>query len=124
MLSSSEQHTPQVNHQSESPGEDNSDGEVAEDPEPSRDIVHNSTPQQTALRRSCAARTKGGNITTAADSLVQEITAERGEFGRSRDHKPNIELAGGLYEFSTVEFRIQRTAKFCHADVSARTGAA
>jgi hypothetical protein len=67
---------------------------------------------------------KGGNIATAADSLVQEITAERGDFGRSRDHKPNIDLAGGLYEFSTVEFRIQKYAKFSHADGSPRAGAA
>ena len=87
---------------------DDSDGEVAESPSLSSDIVHSSTPQQTTLRMSIAAKTKGGNITTAADSLVHEITAERGDFknsvlqsrrnldvGRPRDHKPNKDLARG-----------------------------
>jgi hypothetical protein len=39
---------------------------------------------------------------------VQEITAERGDFGRSRDRKPNKDLARGLYEFRAGEFRIQK----------------
>ncbi len=72
------------NQASESRGEDDSDAEVAEDPEPSRDIVHNSTPQQTALRRSSAARTKGGNIATAADSQSHETTAARGLMTKER----------------------------------------
>ncbi len=70
---SSEQHIPVHTQADESPGVDDSNGEVAENPMPSSDIVHNSTPQQTALRRSSAARMKGGNIATAADSLVHEI---------------------------------------------------
>ena len=80
-------------------------GKAVESPSLSSDIVHNSTPQQAALRMSIAAK-KGGNIATAADSLVHEITAERGVFknsvlqslrhldvGRPRDHKPNKDSA-------------------------------
>ncbi len=89
-----------------SPVVDDSDGEVAESPSLSSDIVHNSIPQQTTQMASIAAKIKGGNIATAADSLVHEITAERGVFknsvlqslrhldvGRPRDHKPNKDSA-------------------------------
>ncbi len=62
---------------------DDSDGEVAESPSISSNNVHSSPPQQAALRMSIAAKTKGGNIATAADSLVHEITAERGVFDNS-----------------------------------------
>ena len=113
-----------------SPGVEDSDGEVADDPEPSRDIVHNSTPQQTALRRSCAARTKGGNNATAADSLVHEITAERGVFKNSvlcevdaivmlaglvtisptKTSSSRSSRPGAIYEFRAAEFRV---AKVC-----------
>ncbi len=60
---------------SASPRVDDSDGEVAASLSLPSNIVHNSTPQQTALRMSIAEKTKGGNIATAADSLVHEITA-------------------------------------------------
>ncbi len=103
---SSEQHIPLHTQAEESPGVDDSDGEVAENLMPSRDIVHNSTPQQTALRRSSAARTKGGNIATAADSLVHEITAERGVFDNSVLCKIEaIVLLAGLVSLSPTPFQ-------------------
>ncbi len=61
-----------------SPVVDDSDGEVAESPLLLSDIVNNTIPEQTTQRVSIAAKPKGGNIATAADSLVHEITAERG----------------------------------------------
>ncbi len=127
---SSEQH---ISFQSEAhalQGVDDSDGEIADSSLLADDIVHNATPLQTALRPSIALKTKGGNIATAADSLVHEITAERGVFKNSvlcevdaivmlaglvtisptKTSSSRSSRPGAIYEFRAAEFR---AAKVC-----------